>query len=129
MEENKNVYTWTDDPTDEFWHNDRFETIEECIEDAKKQGKPIGSRIAVGTCEDYVPSIDIFDLLEKIVEDAYDECGEIADGFIEFKYGNHKNEEILQERMNKVLIDWLKETNQYPTFYKIQPLKYMYEVN
>ena len=29
----KQKYTWSNNKTDEIWNNDKFDTIEECVED------------------------------------------------------------------------------------------------
>lgn len=121
-------YTWSENLTDEIWENDRFLSIEECIDDAKNQGKPSGTKIAIGICEDYIPHVDVDHMLDKLGEDAYDECGDVAEDFPLFeKCKGYVQADSLQKKIDKVLEDWLRETNQYPEFYHIIPLD-MYEV-
>ena len=125
----KGKYTWSDNQTDEIWYGERFDTIEECIADARGTGKEIGSKIAIGICEDYIPHVDCDTLLDRLNEDAYEVCGEVAENFPYFERGKgYKDIELLQEKIDKALNEWLEETNQTPTFYHIIPLKDMYEV-
>lgn len=125
----KGKYTWTDNPTDEIWKGARFDTIEECIEDAKQCGKEIGTTIAIGICEDYIPHVNCELMLDRLGEEAYEECGEVAEGFLYFENGKgYKDIESLQERMDKVLGEWLRENKQYPGFYRIYPLNDVYTV-
>lgn len=120
---NRRKYTWSDNQTDEIWHNDRFNTIEECVKDAIKHGKHSGEEIAIGVCEDYVPCIDVDTLLDMANEDAYNEVGEVADGWLEYKiHKGYKDADKLQEKINKVFTEWLEETKQVPSFYHVVPL-------
>ncbi|MDE7426043.1 MAG: hypothetical protein K2N51_20490 [Lachnospiraceae bacterium] len=120
---NRRKYTWSDNQTDEIWYNDRFNTIEECVKDAIKQGKHSGEEIAIGVCEDYVPCIDVDTLLDMANEDAYNEVGEVADGWLEYKiHKGYKDADKLQEKINKVFTEWLEETKQVPGFYHVVPL-------
>ena len=126
---NKGKYSWSHNQTDEVWYNSRFDTIEECIADAKNTDVEIGSKIAIGICEDYIPHVDCDTLLDRLNEDAYEVCGEVAEDFPYFESGKgYKDIELLQEKMDNALNEWLEETNQTPGFYHIIPLKDMYEV-
>lgn len=115
-------YTWSDNQTDEIWYNDRFDSVEDCIKDAIKQGRGLGEQIAIGICEDYVPHVSVSTLLDQASEDAYEECGEVAEGWPGFGKNGYRDVEKLQEKINKVFNEWLKETDQVPTFYHICPL-------
>lgn len=120
-------YTWSNKPNDEIWYNDRFDSIEECIKDAVEnyERKP-GEQIAIGICEDYMPQIDVETMLERAAEDAYEEVGEVAEGWLESEQRKgYVGEEKLQERIDKVFKEWLEETKQVPNFYKIHPLSEM----
>lgn len=54
-----------------------------------------------------------------------DECGDIAENFLEFNKG-YANIDSLHEKIDRVLNEWLIETNQF--LYCIIPLADMYEV-
>lgn len=117
-------YSWTENQTDEIWRHGKFDSIEECIEDAISCGKKPGEQITIGICEDYVPYLSVDALLDQVSEDAYEEVGEVAEGWPEFENRKgYKDADKLQEKINKVFNEWLKETNQEPSFCSIQPLK------
>ena len=62
-------------------------------------------------------------LIDSIREQAYEECGECCEGWLGWLDGlNKEQEEILEERLNKVLIDWLEETNNSPSFGKFMKI-------
>jgi hypothetical protein len=129
VSEKKGQYTWENKQDAEIWYNDRFDTIEECIKDARKNGVEPGTMIAIGLCEDYTPVINVDDVLERVGEDAYEEVGEVAEGWPAFKSKEgFIGSGSLEEKLNKVFNEWLEETNQVPGFYKIHPLADMVEV-
>jgi hypothetical protein len=120
----KGKYSWSKNQSDEIWYHERFDTIEECIRDAvDNYGKKPGDQIAVGICEDYVPHVDVNTLLDKAGEDAYEECGEVAEDWPAFsRQKGYEDADKLQEKIDKVFNDWLEETHQVPEFYSIKPL-------
>lgn len=111
-------YTWNESEKDELWHHDCFDTVEECIKDAKENyGYKAGETIAVGITEPFVVSIDARDVLERLEEDAYEECGEASEGWLDYK-----NIGKLSEKLTECVNEWLKETNQEPGFYRIHSI-------
>ena len=116
-------YSWTENQTDEIWHHEKFASVEECIKDAISYGKKPGEKIAVGICEDYVPYLNVDNLLDQVSEDAYEEVGEVAEGWPEFENRKgYKDAEKLQEKIDKAFNEWLEETKKVPRFCRIQPL-------
>lgn len=117
-----NKYSWNFNEHEEVWHNS-CPTIEDCIEEAKWEKEDRGltqNHVFIGEVEPYIPSIDVEDVIDNLGEAAYQECGECSEGWI----GGHKKEQekILEERLNKVLIDWLEETNNNPSFGKFMKI-------
>ena len=56
-------------------------------------------------------------------EDAYEEVGEVAEGWPEFENRKgYKDADKLQEKIDKAFHEWLEETGQVPGFYHIEPL-------
>jgi hypothetical protein len=103
------AYTWNEDFGSEWgWNNDEFLTIEECIEDAKKQG--ITGCIGVGEVEDFEIHVYAGSVLEEQQEYAYDECGEAAENW----EINFSELDDLDQKLTRCVKDWLKETNQEP---------------
>ena len=79
-------YTWEYGETD-IWQHDLFDTVEDCILDAKENYlvEP-GTEIVVGEavfCEPYVSAINI---LKRLEENAYEEVGVVADDWYAFDY-------------------------------------------
>ena len=116
-------YSWTENQTDDIWYHGKFASVEECIKDAIGCGKKPGEKIVIGICEDYVPHLSADALLEQVSEDAYEEVGEVAEGWPEFENRKgYKDVDKLQEKIDKAFHEWLEETGQVPSFYHIQPL-------
>ena len=125
----KEKYTWETRADKEIWGNDRFDTVEECVKDALESGIEPGTMIAVGICEDFIPKLDADSALDKVSDDAYEECGEVAEGWpcFESRKGYYRVDE-LQEALDRVFLEWLEKTNQTPGFYHILPLADLVEV-
>lgn len=117
---------------DEIWgSSDEFDTKEEAIAYGKEEfeglyedenGEKFDSEIYkkifyVGKVERFVPSVCADSVIETLRDNAYDEVGEFAETFLE----RISKEEytFLEERLNQALNDWLDETKNHPTFYKI----------
>lgn len=120
-------YTWTEigagTGIDDIWRHDVFSSVEECVKDAIGYGIKPGEKIAVGICENYVPHPSADELLDQVSEDAYEEVGEVAEGWPELeRWKSYIGVDELQEKIDKVFNEWLEETNQVPGFYHVQPL-------
>lgn len=116
-------YSWTENQTDDIWYHGKFDSVEECIKDAIGCGKKPGEKIVIGICEDYVPHLSADTLLDQVSEDAYEEVGEVAEDWPELgDRKGYKYADKLQAKIDKVFNEWLEETKQVPSFYRIQPL-------
>ena len=118
-------YTWTNNPDDEIWGNDCFDTIEECIKDAVSSGYKKGDTIAIGEVVEFIPRVSGYSVLDGLETDAYEECGEVSEGWIDY---SKEEVEKLSDKLTSVIQEWLKETNQEPTFYSIQNIKVVFIV-
>jgi hypothetical protein len=104
---------------EEHWNEcEYFNTREEAIEVGRAEAierEEESYQIGQITC--FIPSIDVDNVLDNISENAYDQCGEYADG-----YPNCTKEEKqkLQDMLDEVLVKWMDETNNHPTFYMIE---------
>jgi len=114
--------TWSESENDELWQHDTFDNVQECIDDAIENYKmKKGETIAIGFVFPYIASIDAESVLEEIENYAYDECGESCESWI-----NYKDKESIDELSNRLtacLNQWLKETKQEPTFYRIDDIE------
>ena len=115
---NKKQYTWTQNKN--YWNNYVFNSIEECIEDAKTQN--YSGYIFIGRVHYFEPKIDVENLLYDLQEEVYWEYRNVAESW-EFKC---ETVEILSERLNKCFKNWLEETNQEPNFYEVCDIERIY---
>lgn len=118
----KREYAWTDNTSDEIWRGGPCDSAEECMKEAVALGDyKNGDTIAVGILERYVPSyVDTDRLIEGLQEAAVDEMGEIADDWL---WDISKEElGVLNERLLSTTLEWLKQYNLMPSFYKVHPL-------
>lgn len=116
-------YTWETDETD-IWQHDLFDTVEDCIEDAKSYATAPGATIVVGEAIFWEPYIDVCDMLDQFEEEAYYECGEVAEDWSSYNYERDKEKvDELSEKLNEIIKQWLKDNGTYPTFYKIENVR------
>lgn len=115
-------YAWSKRSFDEYWRGGPCDSIKECVEEALDDGYEIGDNFAIGLIEDYNPRVYFADLvIEALQEDAYDEVGEVAEDWLDYISPNMKAE--LENRLQKVISEWLELAHETPTFYKINPIK------
>jgi len=116
---NSNEGKWIWSTNDEIFRtNDFFDTIAEAIADAREQ-EDEGEVIYVGQVFDPITAahVDVDNVLEIISEQIYSEVGEVAEDYL----NDVKQEDfsVLEERLNTVLMDWMKEFGYEPKFYKV----------
>ncbi|HHY72261.1 MAG TPA: hypothetical protein GX497_03370 [Bacillus bacterium] len=131
--EGKWLINWNEDG---IWNSlDEFETKEDAISYGKANfeeifedeiGTEFDSEIEnkvfyVGQITCFSPGINAEHVLEQIAEHAYDEVGEVAESYLENVSKEDCN--ILEERLNNALNEWLKETKNKPNFFKIEKIE------
>lgn len=113
-----NKYYWNFNENEEFW-NKSCPTVEDCIGEARWEKEDEGRNdkyVYIGEVEAHIPFIDTEHLIDNIREQAYEECGEGCDGWLDSL--KKEDEEKLEERLNQVFLQWLYETNNKPSFGK-----------
>lgn len=118
------MLTWNYSKNDELWQHDQFETEEECTLDAKlNYDMKSGDEIAIGTVYPYVVCADVESLLERLEEDAYEECGEAAEDW-DISSRKHYDKEMdkLQEEVTECINKYLLSIKEVPSFYKIDDI-------
>ena len=127
------------DKTAEMWHaTEAFDTKEDAIEEGRKILKAlmkdrkadtnmedvfgdyidtdssIPSSFAVGKTfnASKFPSVD--SILENLADDAYQECGEVAESWLADVTDEHKD--VLQKKLNIVMANWMDEYHYNPEF-------------
>ena len=109
-------YFWNFNEHEEIWQNS-CPTIEDCIEEAKWEKEYMNmddEHVYIGEVETHVPFIDVEYLIDNIKEQAWSDCGECCDGWLDGL--KIQDEDKLEERLNKVLLEWLEEINGMPGF-------------
>lgn len=119
------MYTWMENDNCDIWNRGEFETIEECIEEALDCGYEPGETIYVGECQKVeVGGIYFDDVLDRVEEAMYEEVGEVSEGWditsIIGRYSYRKEiYEKYEEKLRKLVLDYLKEVKEEPGFYKV----------
>lgn len=92
------------------------EALEEAMNDIKNmREKP--TKIFVGQCDIFRPSISSYDAIDAVQCQAADECGEYGEDYLDEV--TREQREDLEERMNKAFQEWIDKYNLYPWFYTI----------
>lgn len=119
-------YSWTFDKRDNIWTSSTHDTIEECIEEAKKlAGMDIDNQVIyVGENVLYEPYVDAMDVLEIVENAAHDQCGEVADDWRSYNGAGMRAELAeLSSKLTLVVKEWLKKNNREPVLYAIRNIK------
>ncbi|HDR5271806.1 hypothetical protein E8M24_08485 [Bacillus thuringiensis] len=117
------------DSDNDIWTSDKYDTKEEAIQAALENwtDKMLADRASVdkefqiGQFKTYAPWINADVLLDELYERAHDECGEVAESWLSSIPMNEG--EKLQEQINKVVVEWLKEINEHPSFGSIENIE------
>lgn len=119
-------YTWEYEETD-IWQHDLFDTIVDCILDAKENYliEP-ETEIVVGEVVPWEPYVFAGNILENLEENAYDECVEVAEDWYAYDYKSEEGRKSLDElsdKLTEIVKQWLKDNGTYPWFYRIENVK------
>ena len=122
-------YTWNWYNDGGIWQHESFDTIEECIADAKRDldyydEEKDSFSVFIGECADFTPYVDARHVLENIEEDAIEFAGDAAemwDAFDAQKDGKILDE--LSDELTKVVREWLKKHGREPRFCAVENIK------
>ena len=103
-----------------------FDTKEESIEAGKDEainGYPFDDikYLRVGQVKEFVPKINGYHIVESVGEDAYEECGEIAEDYLASVRSGDIAE--LQLSLEACLHQWLRNKGFVPNFYSIENIE------
>lgn len=113
----KKRYAWSRRSNDEIWCGGICDSINECIDEAIADET---DTIALGYAKPYeVEYIDGDLIIEWLQEQAYDEFGEVTEDWLD--YITKEQREDLNNRLLKVVLEWLKDCKEQPTFYRVEP--------
>jgi folate-dependent tRNA-U54 methylase TrmFO/GidA len=109
-------WVWSFD--EEVFQSSAYDTKEEVIGAAKEECDA-SDQFWVGQVApvNLSTAVDVDGVLETIAISAYDEVGTVAEDYL--CHVDKEDYEILEERMSKVMADWMKEFGYEPTFYKV----------
>lgn len=113
-------YAWSRNIDDEIWRGGPCDSVKECAEEAKSEGYNDTDTFAIGYVEPYqVKYVNSDQIIEYLQQDAFDEVGETAEDWL--NYITKEQREDLESRVTKVVLQWLKDCKEEPTFYKVLP--------
>lgn len=116
----KRQYAWSRKSNDDIWYGGICDTVKECVEEARFDGYKDTDTFAIGYAVPYeVNYIDGDLLIEYLQEQACDEIGEVAESWLDSI--TREQREDLNNRLLKVVLKWLKDCKEEPTFYKVEP--------
>ncbi len=117
----KDLYYWSFNEHADLW-TDSEETIENCIEQARLDAEDEDfNTVFIGTIDTHIPTIDAETIIDNLVEQAYEECGECSSGWLDNL--PKKNIESLEKKLNATLYKWLEEVKEVVTFGLIEDVK------
>lgn len=118
-------YTWVTEEYCEYWKNDTFDTVDECIEDFKEQVASgeidTQEHIFIGECVPFTINVNSRLVIEKLEEDVCDNVGDIEEDWISEK--TLKDWDELDEQLTKVVCNWLKKHNEMHSFYSVENIR------
>lgn len=96
-------------------YSGNFDTKEEAIAEGRAS---CHSDFDVAQGRDHQPMISAVSVLEQLGEDACEDCGEAAEGWL----SDVSKEQIanLETRLNNALCDWMNDNSLNPNFYSIE---------
>lgn len=115
-------YYWSFDRDQEIYTHGA-DSIECCIKEAREYDEfeveafkhEKRKVVYIGETQVYaMPVVDSETIFENFRECAADDCGEASEDWL-FNHSNEQQAE-LDEKLTKVVSDWIKETGQEPTF-------------
>ena len=120
------MYTWMDYPNADIWNHDTFETIQECIDDAKENYlMKQGETIYIGECQDVsIGGSDLDDTLCRVEEDMYEQVGEVSEGWDIYSTSGYYADrkpiyDKYDEKFKQLVMDYIEEIGETPKFYQI----------
>lgn len=113
-------YAWADEPYSNNYRGD-FNTIQECIADAKDMGRKAETAIWIGRVEETdIRLVNLAIILDDLHNAVCDEVGELADDwYIE----NEEAYKKCEEDINDLVVKFIEENGMKPTFSKVTDIK------
>ena len=75
-------YTWERYRDVDIWIHDEFDSVEECIDDARNKYEIDDGTIYIGECKPVeITGIDFDSVLESVEQAMYDDVGQVSEGW------------------------------------------------
>lgn len=118
------MYSWNEKDND-WWDKGEFNSVEECIQEAVVgYGKKSGDIIEIGEICPFEPQVDIENMLERLEEYAYEECGEAAESWrIAYREEHQEEWDELFEGVQALVTEYLDKIGEKPKFYRIENIR------
>lgn len=101
-----------------------FETKEEAIAEAiwyYKDDEKDQDFIWIGQTKAISLGVNVDRIIEDLGEEAYDQAGEYAEDYLTKVASSHQK--VLEERLNEVLVAWMKEFKYEPNFWTVTNIR------
>src|SRR5690606_9620208 len=111
---------WTFNSTyDDIWYHEKYDTREEAIREGKKYFGNREEEFFIGRCtqEGLTKGCSADNVLEDVAQFAYELAGDVSLDYLQSVKREHKA--ILQERLNKVVDEWMRDFGYNPSFHVI----------
>jgi hypothetical protein len=106
----------------DVWQCSWFDSREEAIQAAKDEileNELDREEFQIGQLSKYEPSVYLDITIENAAEQAYDDCGEISESWLNFKYISKEVLEKYNAKLNTLFNEFLVEANEVPDFGQI----------
>lgn len=106
----------------DVWQCEWFDTKEEAIQAAQEEIIENGldrEEFQIGQLSKYIPSVDLDTLIDNAGEQAYDDCGEVAESWLNLKYISKEVLGKYNGKLNDLFNQFLVEANEVPSFGRI----------
>lgn len=116
-------YSWSTEEYSDHYSTD-FDTIEECIKEAKDMGCKAGTTIWIGKVEEVdIRRVDLTSILEDLHNAVYDDVGEFAEDWYIEDIENEEAYKKCEEDINDLVVKFIEENGMKPTFSKVTDIK------
>lgn len=109
-------YSWSTEEYSDHYSTD-FDTIEECIKEAKDMGCKAGTTIWIGKVEEVdIRQVDLTSILEDLHNAVYDDVGELAEDWYIEDIDSKEAYEKCENAINDLVVKYIEENGMKPTF-------------
>ena len=119
------TYTWSFKKDVEIWGSGEYNTIAECLKEAREEAKRDKQQtvVYIGECIPWEPRVNEYTVLDQLEEDACYECGEVGCDWQPYSWKKREERKELADILTNAVCDWMKKYGYYPDFYKIEDIK------